>query len=195
MVSKLIEKYPSKHGWLCVVPGLGHLHMNQLKTLFKVLDYILLEPVGKKALHLTFPKAYQYFVEAKDIYKSYQVLKILLHGTTAEFCRQYVEWCYTEKCDITSHGFPNWLTSIENETFDLVGELIFNFVFSVQKLGVRCNNDKMISAGRYKFMPLFFAFHHPIYQDNEFYNLENIAGYPEKMKEILEDNMSFQVQN
>ena len=87
MVSKLIEKYPSKHGWLCVVPGLGHLHMNQLKTLFKVLDYILLEPVGKKALHLTFTKAYQYFVEAKDIHKSYQVLKILLDGTTAEFCR------------------------------------------------------------------------------------------------------------
>ena len=89
MVSKLIEKYPSKYDWLCVVPGLEHLHMNQLKTLFKVLDYILLEPLSKEALHLTSPKAYQYFVEPKDTHKLYQALQILLHGTTAEFCRHY----------------------------------------------------------------------------------------------------------
>ena len=28
VVSKLIEKDPSKYDWLCVVLGLGHLHMN-----------------------------------------------------------------------------------------------------------------------------------------------------------------------
>ena len=40
-----------------LVPRRGHLHMNQLKT-SKVMDYKMLEPLGKKALHFNSPKAY-----------------------------------------------------------------------------------------------------------------------------------------
>lgn len=65
--------------------------MNQLKTLFKVLDYIILEPFGKEALHFSLPKVYQYFVDRKDTHKAYQILEILLHGTTAGFSLQYVQ--------------------------------------------------------------------------------------------------------
>ena len=94
---------------------------------------------------------------------------------------------------ITPEGFLEWFSAIENETFGLVGEIIFNFVLAVyvQKLGVRCNDRKMISAGRYKFMPLFYAFNHPIYQDIEYYDLQNMATYPKEIKELLDDNMSF----
>ena len=49
----------------------------------------------------------------------------------------------------------------------------------------------MIRAGRYKFMPTFYAFNYPIYQDIEYYNLQNMATYPEEIKELLDDNMSF----
>ena len=108
MVSKLIEANPEKYDWFCLVPGLGHLHMNQLKTLFKVLDYIMLEPLRKEALHFSLPKAYQYFVETKVSHKAYQAL-------------QYVQWCYEEKCTITPEGFLEWFSAIENETFGLIG--------------------------------------------------------------------------
>ena len=117
----------------------------------------------------------------------------MLHCTTAEFCLQYMQWCYEERCTITPEGFLECFSAIENETFGLVGEVIFNFVLAVhvQKLGVRCNDTKMISAGRYKFMPLFYAFNHPIYQDIEYYDLQNMATYPKETKELLDDNMSF----
>ena len=82
--------------------------MNQLKTLFKVLDYIMLEPLRKEALHFSLPKAYQYFVETKVSHKAYQAL-------------QYVQWCYEEKCTITPEGFLEWFSAIENETFGLIG--------------------------------------------------------------------------
>ena len=49
----------------------------------------------------------------------------------------------------------------------------------------------MISAGRYKFMPLFYVFNHPIYQDIEYYDLQNMATCPKEIKELLDDNMSF----
>ena len=33
MASKLVEANSEKYDWFCLVPRLGHLHMNQLKTL------------------------------------------------------------------------------------------------------------------------------------------------------------------
>ena len=40
IAARIIENNPS-HDWAVLVPGLGHLHMNQMKTLFKVLDKII----------------------------------------------------------------------------------------------------------------------------------------------------------
>ena len=86
-----------------------------------------------------------------------------------------------------------WFSTTENESIGLVGEIIFNFVLAVyvQKLGVCCNDRKMIGAGRYKFMPLFYDFNHPVYQDNKDYDPQNMATYPREIKELLDDNMPF----
>ena len=40
----------------------------------------------------------------------------------------------------------------------------------------------MIIAGRYKFMPQFYAFNHHIYQDMKYYDLQNMATYPKEIK-------------
>lgn len=36
LASRLIAKNPEYYHWVTLVPGLGHLNMNQLKCLFKV---------------------------------------------------------------------------------------------------------------------------------------------------------------
>ena len=48
-----------KHEWAV-------LHMNQMKTLFKVLDKVSLEPLGKEVLHFESPKDYNFFLNAKN---------------------------------------------------------------------------------------------------------------------------------
>ena len=50
--SRIIERNPSKHDWVSIVSGLGHLNMNQLKTFFKIVSKICLEPLGKEILQL-----------------------------------------------------------------------------------------------------------------------------------------------
>ena len=79
-----------------------------------------------------------------------------------------------------------------HETFKLVFELIFNFCLAVyiQKLGVRSNDAKMIATARYKFMPLLFAFNHPIYQEIEYRDLKKQVLYPPEIKRFLDENMS-----
>ena len=47
----------------------------------------MLEPLGKEILHFDSPKASKFFIDAKDTHKAFQTLSILLHGTSAEFCK------------------------------------------------------------------------------------------------------------
>ena len=61
----------------------------------------------------------------------------------------------------------------------------------MQNLGVHCNDRKIISAGSCKFVPLFYAFNQPIYQDIEYYDLQNMAMYSKEIKALPDDNMSF----
>ena len=116
-----------------------------------------------------------------------------MHGTSAEFCKIYIDYCKRNTLSVSPEGFLKFLSDNENETFGLVGELIFNFTLSIyiQKLGARCNDTDMISAGRYKFLPLFYAFHHPIYQDIEFLDLINIISLPQEVRKLLKKNMMF----
>ena len=74
-----------------MVSGLGHLHMNQLKAFFKVADKILLEPLGKEVLNFQSPKAYDFFIKAKDTHKAFLTLTILLEGTALEFYSMYLK--------------------------------------------------------------------------------------------------------
>ena len=91
MASIMAQKEPQKYDWVYLVPGLGHLHMNQLITILKIMDTIMLQPLGKKVLNFKSPKAYQFVVHVKDTQKAYQTLLILLFGTTAEFRKKYIQ--------------------------------------------------------------------------------------------------------
>ena len=59
------------------------------------------------------------------------------------------------------------------------------------KVGVRCNDTATIDAGRLKFMPLFYGFNHPIYQEIEYRDLQNRVCYPEEVRKLLDRNMAF----
>ena len=57
MSSIITQKEPQKRNWVYIVPGLGHLHMNQLKTSLEIMDKLMLEPLGKEVLKFKSPKA------------------------------------------------------------------------------------------------------------------------------------------
>ena len=88
MVRRIVESTNEFYS-LMMVSDLGHLHMNQIKTLFRVLDKILWEPLGKEFLCFNSPNAYQYFLYAKDTHKA--SLLVLLEGTAREMCLMYIK--------------------------------------------------------------------------------------------------------
>ena len=44
LASRIVKSSPDKFDFTALVPGIGHLHMNQMKTILHIVDNILLEP-------------------------------------------------------------------------------------------------------------------------------------------------------
>jgi hypothetical protein len=72
-------------------------------------------------------------------------------------------------------------------------QLIFTYALSIHvfKVGVRCNNPEIIDAGRLKFLPIFYGFRHPYYQEIEYRELFNRSSYPQEVLKFVNDNMAF----
>ena len=70
LASRIIESDLKLYDWITLNTGLGHLHVNEMKSLFKVLDLIILEPLVKEVHEFSSDKAYKYFVNGKKTHKS-----------------------------------------------------------------------------------------------------------------------------
>ena len=108
-----------------------------------MLDDVLIGPLGKEVLNFESPKAYQFFVEAKDTHKTWQAVQVLLFGTTLELTREYKIVTSADEGDPL--GFLNWVSSHENATIKLVSNLLFSYVLAIYrfKIGVRNNESKV----------------------------------------------------
>ena len=72
------------------------------------------------------------------------------------------------------------------------GLSVFTYALAIMinKLGYRNNNEKIQSAGRYKFMELFYGFNHPIYQEIEYCDLRQKVVMPTIVKKQRTENLT-----
>ena len=66
LMRRLLKQNPGQYDWVSLVSGGGHLNMNLLKTYFKILEKIILEPLGKEILKYDTQKLFDYFIQCKD---------------------------------------------------------------------------------------------------------------------------------
>ena len=146
LAERIIHKEKEKFNFVSMVPGLGHYHMNQQKTVFKILDEIVLESLGKDVLNLQSPKAYQFLVAAKDTHKTWQAIQVLLFGTSGELIRVFKSEIYPNQGSVLE--FLQWIADNPNATIKMIGNVLFSYVLSVYffKIGVRLNDTPLIDA-------------------------------------------------
>ena len=156
--------------------------MNQRKTLFRILDNVILEPLGKEVFNFQSKKTYDFFVNVKDTHKSWQIVRVLLFGTTLELCILYLQEAESNE--------SNAVCFLEIPT--LLCQLILNYTLAIYlfKIGVRCNNVKMVNVARFKFEDLFYAFKRPIYREVEYRDLRNRVLYYKKVRNFRDMNMT-----
>lgn len=154
-MSRIFKDSPKFYSWVLTVSGEGHLNMNKIKTLFKILDKIILEPLGKDVLTFNTLKSYQYFTDCKDNHKAWQAFENFLHGTTMELIRL----CYLESESPSPLGFLQWRSNIEKLNLKLVCQLRLRvaLLIYIQLVGDWNNDSECIEAGRMKFIHTFFS--------------------------------------
>ena len=151
LASQLIEQNPELYDWVCMLSGLGHLGMNEMKTFFKILDKILVEPLGKEVLHFESQKSYNFFLNCKDTHKAWQAFEILLHCTIMEIIKLYLD---VNRSQVSVIDFLRWQANATNPKLKLLTQLFLTFGLAIyiQRIGDRNNDAKMSNAGRYKFI-------------------------------------------
>ena len=65
----LLVANEEEYAWVTLMTGLGHLHMNEMKCLFKILGNIVLDLLGENVLGFKSNTPYDYFIRAKDTHK------------------------------------------------------------------------------------------------------------------------------
>ena len=136
------------------------------------------------------PKAYKYFVDCKDNHKAWQSFEILLHGVILKLLELY----RNSTCETPATlGFLNFVSETENATLSLISEIFLSFGLAIykQRIGDQNNDFTVSNAGRYEFFYLFYAFNHPIYHKVEYRGLKNKVIYPEEIKNIFNENITF----
>ena len=159
IASRLVDE--GNYEWVAMSNGLGHLYMNQQKTLFNIACDIILEPLAKDVLNFDSPDALLYFFKCVDTHKTKQSLEKFLNGKALEMVFTYITNTSDEP---TVEGFLEWNP---NNMYHLIRQLVFTYALAIKvnKRGDRNNNEKIQNAGCYKFMELFYAFNNLIYQE------------------------------
>ena len=89
-------------------------------------------------------------------------------------------------------GFLKWDS---NNTYHMVPQLVFMYalVIMTNKLGDCNNNENIQSAGRYKFLELFYEFNHPIYQEIEYCDFWQKVAMPSIVKKQRTKNLTYTI--
>ena len=129
IASRLVDE--GNYEWVAMSNGLGHLYMNQQKTLFNITRDIILEPLAEEVLNFDSPNALLYFFKCADTHKTNQSLEIFLYGTALEMVFIYITNISDE---LTVEGFLEWNS---NNMYHLIRQLVFTYSLAimVNKLG------------------------------------------------------------
>lgn len=168
LMSRIITDNLKLYRWVLTVPG---NQMNQIKMPFKILDKIILEPLGKEALDFKTVKSYQYFIDCKDNHKAWQAFEITLHGTNMGLIR-LIRLCCLESESPFPTSFLQWLSNIEKPNMKSICQLTLSvtLLIYIQRAGDQNNDFECSEPGRVKFIDTFFSFNYREVEYNEIHN-------------------------
>jgi hypothetical protein len=178
---------------LLIVPGAGHIEINAVKAIFKLLSDVSFKELAKLLGYRTH-RALVCCFKCTDHHKAWQLLKIYFFGTMDEILRQFLCDSYKNKKQQSINEFYNYISE-SGPSIRFMCDSLFNYVFPIflYRCAIRRNNSRYILAGRSMFMRLFFVTNMTNYQELIFKDLKARVLAPAEVKTFLEKTESFSV--
>lgn len=131
-----------EYGKVLLIPGLGHIEINMIKGLFKLLWPIYFKDLAAM-LGFRTVRAQTCCQNATDHHKAMQVLEIALFALADELIYEYCNICKQNNFQPSVEGYNFFLkNAVKNENFLFASEVVFTYMLSVYmfRAAVRRNN-------------------------------------------------------
>ncbi|XP_069103763.1 uncharacterized protein [Argopecten irradians] len=138
-------------------PGLGHVEINMVKCMFKLLWEVFFKDLAKM-LGFNSPKAQLAAKSASDHHKSFQMVEIALFGMADELLVPYFRDRVERGKEVSATDYlSNWVSEVVDPNYLFVVSIVFNYLLSlyVFRAGIRRNNSDVITCSRATFTDLF----------------------------------------
>ncbi|RIB16612.1 hypothetical protein C2G38_2189483 [Gigaspora rosea] len=164
------QKFKNNYPEILLIPGPLHEKMNMLKAFVELNWYNIISL-----------KLLSYFKKCIDHHKAWDsVCNIYRHSVAMELVWPYVD----SNPNPTVNGYLNLAKNQNDDLYKLKYEqAIINF-----HDGVRSNQPLLKSAARRAFAPIWFAKRHPIYQEIEVADEEQLMRLHSEIRKLIELN-------
>ena len=137
------------YDWVLLRPGLGHIEMNSIKVLFRILWVPILRHVAGQLGFKSGP-AQSFIQNCGNNHVSWQLVCVLRDAVCKELAVPFVRECLSQGIRPEAAGFINWTTQVVNNNYSLMFKLMDLVVaLSMMRAGIRRNNaDAMLKVLR-----------------------------------------------
>ena len=147
------------------MPGLGHIELNEGRLLLKLLWQPLLSRFAS-LLGFRTPRAKEVVKEGIDHHRTRQILSVAMEAMAKELLLPFVRYSISKSQKPTAAKYQEWFKAVKDQSYLFWYHITFSYLLSFHLLteAVRKNHSERIMAALIQFVPLFFTFHHPKYQ-------------------------------
>ncbi len=191
LAHRLRDSTPQLHNIL-LLPGPGHIEMNVLRALFKLLWPLGLEQLAQ-LLGFKTPKALAYALKASDYHKSWQMLLIFIHTSMGVLLETYAASSREQGLLPTARGAMEFLNTHANPSLKILSTLTLRYGLSLlryrQATREGCSGEMLWS--RCTLSELFFVSNMTTYMTLYYRDTVTRLKAPEPIREFLQTHESF----
>lgn len=184
-------RYEHEFDWVILFPGLLHIEMNICRAFVKLNWEVFMKDVAYQ-MGFKSPAAQNYAYKCSDHHKTWHMLETVPFAFTDELLHPYVNFCKENNEAATVEGYWTWNEAVVNENCIYLQNMIFTYLLAIMlyRRGQRMNDAKAIMVGQRKFMPMFYARNHPLYQKIMMTSFKTHAIIPEEIREVVMNHLT-----
>ena len=172
---------------MLVLPGPGHLEMNMVRAIVKILW-----PLGLKELagELCGAKSAESILNCKDHHKSWNMIVIYHNKCISELVEPYLHYCRGRNIKPTTGGYYEWSNRATNAMYIIIKDINMTYVMALMlyRYGIRFCKSDVAMAGRLSFAPLFYETNMTTYMDVRFSDVVTRLKAPTKVLNLITSN-------
>ncbi len=176
---------------ILLIPGAGHIEMNALKALFKLLWPIGLEQLAKLVGYRS-DKALQYCLKAADHHKSWELITIFFKAAVIFMLKPYLTQCQDSKTRPTVQDALASIQKVVNPTHKYMYDVTFTYVLALflYRQGIRTRDPSLVLCAETTLSELFFGTNMTTYMDLYFRHVNTYLKAPLVVQTCIQQNYS-----